>query len=193
MVMGSLAVLIIFPAVCQLVLKRRKPNNRNINPILGTKYNIGNNRESGVNSTTTTTTTNVNLSASTVPFLNKTSSNNKSCSNVKNNNVNLNNKNSSSSFNKNVVITCDSKGEKVKSDVNYGGGGGVGSEDLKVPLNNDGGESGLSGTEVNPKKRRNWIEYYLEFLNCKWFTVSKSKKITLYFLFLIFNLLDEAS
>jgi hypothetical protein len=70
---------------------------------------------------------------------------------LKNNNVTSNNANSGS-----VLINCDGDGEKGKSDLYAGGGGG----DCEL------GE-GLTG----PKPKRNWVELYILLLNWKWFKV----------------------
>ena len=83
---SSLAVLVIFPAVCQLVLKRRKTNPTRT-PVISVVSHTGNNRND-----------NSNLVSQSVPFIAK--------SNLKNNNVNLNNSNNIANGNKNV-LGCD--------------------------------------------------------------------------------------
>ncbi|CAG7830272.1 unnamed protein product [Allacma fusca] len=150
--MSSLAIIVIYPAVCQLALKRRKPSTNNSCRNMNTpasKY-PGNTRDSA----------NVNLSAQIVPFLSKS---HKSCPNVKNNNVTLNNSNNTCS--NNVVINVDSvRDNQIKSDMNF--------DEESQKCGKEGGESGYCGENISEKKKRNWVDAYLSFLNWRWFTVS---------------------
>jgi hypothetical protein len=152
---SSFALLLLFPALCQIVLKKRKVTSGSGNDG-GVSMKVINN--------TNTTGKRSGPSPSSVPFLPNESSNSsqnrsKGSFSVKNNNVNLNNaKNLGDSKTGNIMINIDCKDELNKSEL----------IDLEVGLHESNGSSDMLCTS------KNWVELYLAIINWKWFTVSQS-------------------